>query len=471
MSCRPCLLLPPVVALVLGGCATQPAASLPNVQHEVASRSGLTAAWPQSDADKGPLDESVAALLKEELTPDSVAAIALLNNRKLRATFEELGVSQAELMAASRLPNPSLFASVRWPSGRPRPPNVEFNLGMDVLNAFLLPLRKNFSGEQLVQAEHRVAHEALSLAAEAKSAAYALEARQEFRARLASILEVNEAAADLAQRQYDAGNINRLELLHQQSPAQDARLELARTDAEIRHDRERLNRLLGLWGAQTNWQLSGVLPAPPPHEPDFNELESLAVTQRLDLAAAQSQVALARAALELKRKTRFLPVSVNLGVDTEREPAGSGEHTHVTGPNVELALPVFDQGQAEIARLSAESRRAEANYEALSIDIRSEVREARDALLAGRAAAEYYDAVLLPQRRAILRETLLHYNAMQKSNYELLLAKQQALEAERARIEAWRDYWIARTELERAVGGRLAETAMATRGQRPETQP
>lgn len=467
----PCFLLLPIVALVLGGCVTQSGTSLSNVQREVASRGGMDVAWPQTDADKCAVDQSVAALLKADLTPESAAAIAVLNSRKLRATFEELGISQAELIAAARLPNPSLSASVRWPNERPRPPNVEFNLGIDLLTALLLPLRKNLAGEQLVQAEQRVAHEALSLAAEAKSAAYTVQARQEFRTRLAAILDVNDAAGDLAQRQFDAGNINRLELLHQQSTAQDARLELARIDAELRRDREKLNRLLGLWGPQTNWQIAAALPAAPDREPNFDELESLAVAQRLDLVAAQSQVALARAALDLKRKTRLFPASVNLGIDTEREPGGTGGHTHVTGPNVELALPIFDQGQAEIARFSAELRRTEANYEALAIDIRSEVREARDALLAARAAAAYYDNVLLPQRRAILRETLLHYNAMQKSNYELLLAKQGALEGERGRIEAWRDYWIARAELERAAGGRFAADSSVSAMARPERKP
>lgn len=445
----------PLLALALVGCATQPNASLPNVQRSVAERGAPPVAWPLTDAERRDADERVSALLKDELTPDSAAAIALLNNRALRATFEELGVSHAELMAASRLPNPTFSASVRWPNERPRPPNVEFGLGFDLLNAFLIPLRKSLAGEQLVQAERRVAHEALALAAEAKKAAYAVQAQQELRARLADILETNEAAADLAQRQYDAGNINRLELLNQQGIAQQGRLDVARADAEIRHAREKLNRLLGLWGPQTNWKISAALPAAPEREPNFEQLEALAVTQRLDLAAAQSQVATARAAFDLKRKTRLFPASVNVGVDTEREPGGSGDHTHVTGPNVELALPIFDQGQAELARLSAETRRAEANYEGLAVDIRSEVREARDALLTARAAADYYDQTLLPQRRAILRETLLHYNAMQKSNYELLLAKQQSLDAERGRIEAWRDYWIARTELEQAVGGRL----------------
>ncbi len=441
------------------------------VQSKVAERTGLEAAWPRDDAEKVTSDQAATALLQETLTADSAAAIALLNSRKLRATFEDLGVSAAGLIAAGRLPNPSFSASVRWPNRHPRAPNVEFDLGFDALNAFLLPLRKKFAGEELAAAEQRVANEALSLSAETKIAAYSLIARQEFREKLASILAVDETAADFAQRQFDAGNINRLELLNQQVPAQETRLALARTDAELLRDREKVNRLLGLSGPETGWKISASLPPPPPDEPNLDQVESLAVAQRLDLAAAQSEVALARAALDLKRKTRLFPASVNVGIDTEREPGSTGGHTHVTGPNVELALPLFDQGQAEIARLTAEARRAEDRYEGLVIDIRSEAREARATLLAARTAAEYYDNVLLPQRRAILRETLLQYNAMQKSNYELLLAKEQAVEVERARVDAWRDYWIARVELERAVGGKLTPSNHAAVSPRPAAHP
>lgn len=455
MICRFCFFGSLPILLLVAGCVSQPSAALPNVQREVGSRSGLAVAWPQNDVEKSEANAAVAALLKKDLTADSAAAIALLNSPKLRATFEDLGLSQADVIAAGRLPNPSFSASVRWPDKRPRPPNVEFNLGFDLLNALLLPLRQKFSGEQLVAAERRVAHEALALATDAKIAVYTVIARQEFRARLQSIVDVNETAADFAQRQYDAGNINRLDLLNQQVAGQQARLELARIDAELKRDREKLNRLLGLSGAQTEWQIAAALPSADESDPGLDQVETLAVAQRLDLAAAQSEVALARAALDLKRKTRLFPASVNVGLDTEREPGGTSGHTHVTGPNVELALPIFDQGQAEIARLSAQARRAEDNYEALAIDVRSEAREARDALVAARGAAEYYETVLVPQRRTIQRETLLQYNAMQKNNYELLAAKQQVVEAERGRVEAWRDYWIARAELERAVGGRL----------------
>ena len=45
---------------------------------------------------------------------------------------------------------------------------------------------------------------------------------------------------------------------------------------------------------------------------------------------------------------------------------------------------------------------------------------------------------------------------MFKGAYDLLQAKQAEVAAERGRLGAWRDYWIARARLERAVGGALA---------------
>jgi outer membrane protein, heavy metal efflux system len=164
---------------------------------------------------------------------------------------------------------------------------------------------------------------------------------------------------------------------------------------------------------------------------------------------------------------------VKLGVDTERTPDGQ----RVTGPTLDLELPVFDQGQPAIAKLTAEIQQARDNYAAQEVNVRSEVREARDALLAAREAVEYSQKNLLPLRKQILGETLLHYNAMQKNSYDLLAAKEREQMAEQGGIAALRDYWTARVALERAVGGRLAgETnssapAMKPKPMSPEPQP
>jgi outer membrane protein, heavy metal efflux system len=153
-------------------------------------------------------------------------------------------------------------------------------------------------------------------------------------------------------------------------------------------------------------------------------------------------------AFHLKRSTRYLP-GVNLGVNAEQDL----DHSWLVGPTLDLEITLFDQGQPELARLNSEQRRALRRLEALAVNIRSEVREARDALIAARDAASYQEKFLLPQHQQFLAETLLQYNAMQLGNHDLLLAKQREQEAEQTAIEALRDYWIAKVRLQIAVGG------------------
>jgi len=243
-------------------------------------------------------------------------------------------------------------------------------------------------------------------------------------------------------------------LENQQAPPLQSRLDWLKAEAGARAQRERLNRLLGLSGGQINWQIADALPLLPEQEElPLENLESLAVNQRLDLAAIRNQAQSIATALRLKKGTRFVP-GVNVGVDTEKMPYGQ----RVTGPTLDLELPLFDQGQPAVARLAAEFQQAQDNYAALEVNVRSEVREARDALLTAREAAEYCRKNLLPLRQKILGETLLHYNGMQKSGYDLLAAKEREQMAEQKSVEALRDYWIARVALEHAVGGRLTKS-------------
>jgi len=73
-----------------------------------------------------------------------------------------------------------------------------------------------------------------------------------------------------------------------------------------------------------------------------------------------------------------------------------------------------------------------------------------------RALAEHYWNVLLPLRVQVLQQTQLEYNAMVTGVFQLLTAKRDEIDAGRGYIESLRDYWLARTDLESAVGGDLA---------------
>jgi len=300
----------------------------------------------------------------------------------------------------------------------------------------------------------RVGGEMLALAAETKSALYALQSELQLGTRLDLVLEIHRAAAELARRQHAAGNINDLELENHVAAHEQARAELALARAHARRTRERLNRLMGLWGPATGWTVAERLPEIPAREASFDGLESAAIARRFDVGAARFGVDVVARALALKEGTRFLPVGVDVGVEVERD----GETRHRSaGPTLAVQIPLFDLGRAKVARLEAQHRQSRRLLDAVAVQARSEVREARDRLIAARDQALFYRDVLLPQRVRILDLTQREYNMMLKGVYDLLMARQKEVDTERAYIEAWREYWTARTELERAVGGRLED--------------
>lgn len=448
-------LMVPVVIGLVAGCAAPPA-SFDRVESSVAERTGKKVLWARGASDNTQVEQSIRALLGRKLTADSAVQIAFLNNRDLQAEFEEIGIAQGEWIEAGLLSNPRFSASARFPDRSPSGTNVEYSVAQNFLELVLIPLRKRIAAAQLAATETRVADEVLKLAMEVKIAFYTAQARQQLFDRLQTIAETNETAAEFSKRLHDAGNISDLELTNQQGSYEQSRLEVAQAELQTRRDREQVNRLLGLWGGQTAWTMSDHLPELPSSEPSLQNLEARAVAQRLDLRARRMEMDAIGEALALRTQTRYIPVEIRLGVSTEREPDGQ----RVTGPTLDLDLPIFNQAQGELARLSAQYRQAQRRLEALAVNVRSEVREARDQVVAARELTSYIGKRLLPTQQRALNLTLEHYNFMLKGAYDLLLAKQNEVAAEKSYIEAWRDYWIAQAELERAIGGSLSKETL-----------
>ena len=433
------------------GCATNDRQFVATTEQNLARQTGADIYWNRTDADFGEAQTTISILLKKELTPASAVQIALVNNPRLQAEMEEIGISRAELVQAGLLRNPEFAASWRFPDRPPSAANTEYSITGEMHDLVFLPYRKQIAAQNLEQTQLRVADEILALSHEVQTASFTMQAAEQLLNRLKLIVEVNEAALEVAQRQFEAGNITELELANHQAAFAQSRLTVAQTQRELREHRQRLNRLLGLWGNNTDWTISNQLPAIPSDAISNENLEALAVSQRKDLASLKQNADTIASALALKSKTRFSPTGVQVGVNAERE----SDKTRIIGPTLALELPIFDQGQGALAQLSAQYRQAQRRLEALAIDIRSEVNAAIDEMIAARDVAQYLGKVLLPLRIKIVNQTLLQYNAMQLSTYELLAAKERELELEREYVEAWRDYWIARANLERAVGGKL----------------
>ncbi len=452
-------------ALTLSGCAVNAGPAFRAAEEGIARNSGKKVRWIRTGEEQAEASRAVRDLLSRLLNADTAAQVALLNNRHLQSKLEEFGISYADYIEASLPENPSFSTDIRFPDHPPSAANIEFSVAQNIISLLLIPLKKSVAKRELEATKLRIAADVLGLVARSKSAFYRLQAQEQLRSRLELIVQSNEASADLAKRLHDAGNITDLDLANQQALYSQSRVDVGQLLSQTRGTREELNRLMGLWGAETDWRIGQQLPAIPAREISLANLESKAIAQRVDIAAARQRVNSIGAALALKRKTRFTPVDIELGVSTEKESEG----TRLTGPTLDVQLPIFNFGQASIARLEAQYAQAKRDLEAAAIDARSEVREARDLIIANRDMAEYYRKVLLPQRLTILNQTQLQYNAMQTGPIEILSAKQRQLETERAYINAWRDYWIARTELERALHGGSGGMRRASSGEDSST--
>jgi cobalt-zinc-cadmium efflux system outer membrane protein len=135
----------------------------------------------------------------------------------------------------------------------------------------------------------------------------------------------------------------------------------------------------------------------------------------------------------------------------------NGEGAWALGPVVGVQLPVFATGQgparAAVAKLEVEQHR----YAELAVRVRSAARAARHRFVTARERLQFVETTLLPARQAVLAESLLQYNAMALGVLTLLQAQRDLIGAQRAAVEARRDYWLARLELEQVLAGRMVE--------------
>jgi cobalt-zinc-cadmium efflux system outer membrane protein len=429
----------------VGGASASPERAFEGVRERVAERAGESTEWTGVSASAEEIGERLDQLLAGELSADEAAAVALLANRRLQATYAELGIAAADLAQASRLPNPMLDVVALLDDGEVD--LIELSLVQELLDAILLPLRKSLAAEAYEIAELRVTREALAVATETRRELYALQADLQTLELVRTALLATEASDDMAESLYQAGNVSRLDRLRERDLLEQTKLQVAEAEMRVLERRERLNRLMGLWGPVTmTWRPAPRLPDPPGEPAPAGDVERRAVENSLELQVAHREVARTARGLGLSGFQAVMP-DVELGVAAEGEEGEGSDREWAVGPLVGVPIPIFDQGQAAKARGRAEIRGLWDRYTALAVDVRSAAREAAMRLDFAHRRARYYREVVVPLRQQVTYETQLHYNAMFLGVFQLLEAKRREIDAGLGYIAALRDYWTARADL------------------------
>lgn len=437
--------------LLTAGCATtSPRAAVDRTSALVQDRTGQHVTWIASSDDDAAAERAVRGILAQDLTIDGAVQVALLRNRGLQAQYEQLGIAQADLVQAGLLKNPVLAGTFRFPFEAGHIPGIEASLVQSFLDLLTMASRKKIARLGLEGTQYRVASAVVTHVYETKSAYYALQTAQQTYAMRQIVTDAALAAVELARRQHAAETINDLELANEEALYAQVAVDLVKSSAELVAARERLNRAMGTWGDTTDWRVEGKLPPLPSSDPELAGLEAVAIGNRLDLKAAGRDVEVVSYGLALAKNTRWFG-GVDAGIDFEQKPEG----IHLLGPTVSIEIPIFDQRQAAIAKLEAQLRMARDREAALAIDARSRVRELHGRLVAARTVAESYAKTLVPLRERIVVLSQQQYDAMLVGVFQLLSAKQAEITAYREFLDALRDYWTLRAELELEVGGKL----------------
>lgn len=400
----------------------------------------------------GELSSVARERLGRPLEVEDAVAIALANNPRVQSSLAEVELARAEL-AGRLFENPDVHGELRFPVGHDGDHiAAEAGAMVSLADLWQVPLARSAGAAALDAAALEAARAALDLAHETRLAFFDYLAARERLALAQAALETASAAAEFAQRLYEAGGFTRLELGHEMMFYEEARLALAEAEGELAQRRAALDRLMGLAGGdQLAWEAAGTgLPALPDEAvavPD--DFETQALAQNLDLQIIEQRYAAAAAESDAAVAASIVP-ELRAGVSAELEEEGWG-----VGPALELALPLFDQGQGRRGVAQARLMRLEAEYAGAAAGVRTSARSAATALELAERRARFYAETVVPLQEDIVGLTLLHYNAMDIGIFELIEARRRELEVARANVGALRNYWVARTSLEAIGRGHL----------------
>ena len=339
--------------IALSGCATLSSdGGFGPVEQTVRDRLGKDVKWIRSDADRDAIDKRVAQLLEQPLSADD---------------------------------------AVQYRS-------IQFNLA----RLLMLPTINQIESRRFEQTRGAVALSVLSLASETRTAYYLAVAADETGRYMLQVQTAAEAGAELARRQTQAGNWNKLQQAREQSFYADAALNLARAEQARTVARERLTRLMGLWGQQTQFRLPERLPDLPKAPNDLPDIEQTAMAQRMDVQAAKLGTEQLARNLGLTRATRFVNVlEVGLVRNSYRDAPTERGYT------ISVELPLFDWGDARVAKAEATYMQAVNRAAETAINARSEVRGAYANYRTSYDIARHFRDEIVPLKKRISEENQL----------------------------------------------------------------
>lgn len=332
-----------------------------------------------------------------------------------------------------------------------------------------MPRRREIAEFRFKQAQLKAIESVLKTAADARRAYFRAVASAQTVTFLEEAKLAAEAASEVAKRLGETGALNKLDQAREHSFYAELGAQLATAKLKRGSDRERLVRLLGLWGKDAALKVPAKLPTLPSKIKALPDIEAEAIDKRIDLAIARMELDILAKSYGLTRGTRFINVLEVAGMrsfekETVVTPHPPPEETEIErtktrwrGLELEFQIPIWDLGAARTRKAEETYLQSVHRLAERAITIRSEVREAYGGYRGSYDIARHYQKEIVPLRKVISDETMLRYNAMIADLSALLIDARARIMSNIAAIDAQRDYFLATTDLQVAIiGGGVA---------------
>ena len=299
---------------------------------------------------KHPYLQVIPFNIKDGLSPDEAAILAVLRNPELRAIRNRHGIAAAQLLQAGLLPNPRVsynFAALT--GGLTQGKVTGLGLGLDwEVTALITQANKIDAAEAEQQAvDLQVAWQEWQLAQAAKTAVYQLVVYAKQQALLEEINQRLEENRVRMQQAADQGLVTELDRVAATTAKNAVDIRLQAVIQQKNQHQQRLNRALGLKpydaiNLQQTIDLTRSLSMP-----TYDELIKNLSHRRLDLMALQQGYQNQEHQLHIAVLQQFPKISI--GITQTR----NNSNYYTLGAGIAVTLPIFDKNQGVIALASA----------------------------------------------------------------------------------------------------------------------
>ncbi|HEX2584295.1 MAG TPA: TolC family protein, partial [Steroidobacteraceae bacterium] len=169
-----------------------------------------------------------------------------------------------------------------------------------------------------------------------------------------------------------------------------------------------------------------------------------------DIAATRDALKAAQQRFNHTRHWRWLG-NAEVGAERERDRGDAA----AIGPIATLEVPLFNQGGGAVMRQRARTENLKATLAGTELSTRNSLVSQVAALTHAKQVVDQYQQSLVPLYDQVVTLSQQRFNYMLIGAPDVLLAKQQALNAHQQYLQAVGDYWQAYVELQRIAGGKL----------------